>query len=247
MKLDEINSRIKQCKKCQLHKTRTHSLPGEGQKHARIMLIATAPGEKEDKEGRMFIGPSGSVLNNLLQYAGIERTKIYMTNLIKCMLPRYRKPEDNEIKACSSYLELEIEIIAPDVLIPLGYYATRYIFNKYGLSILPKKEFSQHYAKLIWTGKAKIFPLQHPAALLHRQTLQDIMKLNYRKLKILSENCKWYSICPIKELYECGKLERKWIELYCKGDWESCVRYHKEENGVPHSDNMLPDGTFLKD
>ena len=66
--------------------------------NARIILIAQAPGEKEDKEGKMFVGPSGKVLDELLSTAGIKRKAVYMTNLIKCMLPKYRKPKQDEIK-----------------------------------------------------------------------------------------------------------------------------------------------------
>jgi len=82
MEIDELNKMIKECKKCRLSETRMNAICGEGNLNAKIMLIAQAPGEKEDKEGRMFIGPSGKVLDELLSTAGIKRDEIYMTNLI---------------------------------------------------------------------------------------------------------------------------------------------------------------------
>jgi len=208
------------------------------------MLIAQAPGENEDREGKMFIGPSGRVLNELLRSAEISRQEIYMTNLIKCMLPKYRKPKQDEIEACSRYLNKEIELINPQVLVPLGYYATKYIFQRYGIFLPEKKEFSLVYRRLFLAKKKKIFSLPHPAVLLYNPDLkQDLIK-SYRKLKVLSKDCKWYPTCPMKRFYEEGNLDEKWIELYCKGDWESCLRYRMEERNQPHSDWMLPDGSI---
>ena len=91
MKIDELNKRIKGCKRCRLSEARRNAICGEGNLNARVMLIAQAPGENEDREGRMFVGPSGKVLDELLKSAGISRQAIYMTNLIKCMLPKYRR------------------------------------------------------------------------------------------------------------------------------------------------------------
>jgi len=70
------------------------------------------------------------------------------------------------------------------------------------------------------------------------------MEENYKKLKVFVVECKWYSCCPIKYFYEAGKLDRKWIDRYCRGDWENCVRYWKEKRGEYHPDEMLPDGTI---
>ncbi len=102
MEINELNREIRECNKCRLYKTRTNAICGEGKLDAKLMLIAQAPGEKEDKYGTMFIGPSGKILNELLESAGIKRKEVYMTNLIKCMLPNYRKPKQDEIKTCSN-------------------------------------------------------------------------------------------------------------------------------------------------
>jgi DNA polymerase len=113
------------------------------------MLIAQAPGEHEDREDRMFIGPSGKILDELLTTVDIQRREIYMTNLIKCMLPKNRNPKSDEIASCSPYLDREIELIDPKILASLGYYATRYILEKYGVPLPPKPEFREVYGPSI--------------------------------------------------------------------------------------------------
>lgn len=244
MNIEELNKEIRICEKCRLAGSRINVLCGEGKLNARLMLIAQAPGEYEDREGRMFIGPSGKVLDELLHAAGISREEIYMTNLLKCMLPKYRRPKQDEIIACSQYLAQEIEIINPQVLVPMGYYACKHLFEKYSISIPSRTDFAALTGKLIWQKNQKIFPLAHPAALLYKESLKKFLKRDYARLKVLKKDCKWYPLCPMKRFLENGKLKRKWIELYCKGDWESCIRYQMEERGEYHPDCMLPDGTI---
>ena len=246
MGIDELNRMIRRCKRCRLSETRMNAICGEGNLNAKIMLIAQAPGEKEDKAGRMFVGPSGEVLDELLSSAGIRRDEIYMTNLIKCMLPKYRKPKQDEIEACSSYLDKEIELINPKVLVPLGYYAIRYIFQKYKIQVPSKVEFPKVFGKLFLAENRKILPLAHPASCLYNPSLKEDLIKSYRKLQVLSRDCKWYPVCPMKKFYEEGKLDKRWIELYCKGDWKSCIRYQMEEEGRFHPDYMLPDGSLDK-
>jgi len=244
-KLEDLKQRIKECQKCRLWETRVNALPGEGNYNARVMLVAQAPGENEDREGRMFIGPSGKKLDELLQEADVSRQEIYVTNLIKCMLPKYRKPKQDEIQTCAQHLNEEIRLINPAVIATLGYYSTNYIVHKYQIQ-LPnsKQKFSNFYGNLFLADNRKILPLRHPAALLYDGSVREEMTKNYRKLKTLMVDCKWFLICPMKKFYEEGRLQKKWIELYCKGDWKSCVRYHMEERGEPHPDWMLPDGSL---
>jgi len=244
MEIDELSKQIKECRKCGLSETRINAICGEGNLNAKIMLIAQAPGEKEDRAGKMFVGPSGKVLDELLKSAGIKRHEIYMTNLIKCMLPKYRKPKEDEVKACSYYLDEEIKLINPKILVPLGYYATCYIFQKYKIQVPSKAEVSGIFGKLFLAGNKKILPLAHPATCLYNPEFKQALIKSYRKLQVLLKDCKWYPVCPMKRFYEEGKLDKKWIELYCKGDWESCVRYQMEEEGKFHPDYMLPDGSL---
>ena len=244
LKIEALNKKIKNCTKCRLFETRKNVLCGEGTLNAKLMLVAQAPGIIEDEEGRMFIGPSGKVLDDLLELNNVRREELYMTNLVKCMLPKYRKPKQDEVDICSNYLDEEIELIDPIVVVPLGHYATKYLFEKYRLKLPSKQDFYRLYGKLFLTNGRKILPLQHPAAVVHNPTLKEVLEINYYKLHVLSNECKWYHMCPMKKYYEDGILDKNWIELYCKGDWENCLRYHMEENGELHPEWMLPDGTL---
>jgi uracil-DNA glycosylase family 4 len=244
VQLGELNQEIKKCTKCRLSETRNHALCGEGNVNAKLFFIAQAPGENEDREGKMFIGPSGKVLDDLFETIGMGKKTLYMTNLIKCMLPNYRKPKQDEIEMCSRYLDREIELMDPEVLVPLGYYATKYIFEKYTRSLGAGSEFNKVYGKVYFTGERKVLPLPHPAILIHRPSFREEVIKNYRKLNVVFTECKWYPVCPMKRYSEQGKLSGEWIERYCRGDWERCVRYQMEERGEFHPDRMLPDGTL---
>lgn len=188
-KVRYLNWKIRNCKNCELWKTRNQALVGEGNPNSRLMLIAQAPGYKEDKEGKMFIGPSGKVLDELLRIAGIDRKEVYITNMIKCMLPKYRRPRQDEIEICTEYLDEEIELIKPVVICPLGYYAIEYIFKKYAILLPSKHEFHTIYGKIFSFGDGKILPLQHPAAILYKNFIKERIIINYRKMKVLLTNC----------------------------------------------------------
>jgi uracil-DNA glycosylase len=242
-KLSILNSQIKNCDRCRLSSTRTNAICGEGSVNARIFFIAQAPGEIEDKEGKMFIGPTGKVVDELFHEIDLRRDDIYMTNLIKCNLPKNRKPKKDEIEICSQYLRQEIAIIKPEFIIPLGYHATKYILKYYDCENILSSDFT---GKLLYCSGQKIYPLRHPSAVLYNPSFKLTMSMNFKKISIFKKECKWYPVCPMKKFYEDGILERKWIELYCKGDWKSCKRYQMEEDGRFHPDEMLPDGSILK-
>jgi DNA polymerase len=244
LKLAALAREITTCHNCDLARDRHHALPGEGEACARMMLVALSPGEVEDREGRMFIGPSGAVLDHLLALAGIDRANIYMTNLIKCRLPRNRKPKQREIIACHPFLDREIDIVQPEFLVPLGHFATRYLLEKYHHQVPDRHSFRELYGRLLYIGGQKVYPVQHPAALLHDAKLTAVLETNYRRLATLSTPCRWYPVCPIKRYFEQRRLDRRWIALYCHGDWKACVRYQLEEAHRPHPDWMLPDGTL---
>ena len=182
--MEGVNAEIRRCTRCRLADTRIHALCGEGDLSAGLMLIAQAPGEKEDRSGRMFIGPSGKVLDELLEIARIERKAVYMTNLVKCMLPKYRRPKSDEIEICSRYLDREIDIVNPDILVPLGYFATRFIFVKYHIPLPYKSEFHRLYGEVVEADNKYILPLRHPAAALYNPSIKEVMTENYRKMRL---------------------------------------------------------------
>jgi DNA polymerase len=182
--LDVLNYQIRACKRCGLSVTRKHALIGEGDINARILFVALSPGAKEDVQNRMFIGPSGQVFNKLLQAAGIDRKLVFMTNLVKCILPKNRKPKMDESESCSLFLNDEILIIDPEIIVPLGYYATRTILEKYHAgSMEATMSFSKINGKLLDLDGKKIFPLPHPAALLYNPSFEADTIEKYKKLK----------------------------------------------------------------
>ena len=115
--LDEV---VKKCKKCNLHETRKNTVFGEGDPDSDIMIIGEAPGREEDEAGRPFIGRAGKLLNEFLKSIGLNRDLVFITNTIKCRPPENRDPDIVEINACSDYLDQQINIIKPKVLVLLG-------------------------------------------------------------------------------------------------------------------------------
>ena len=187
-KIEELKAEINCCEKCRLHQTRTNALCGEGNLDARLMLIAQAPGDAEDREGRMFIGPSGKVLNELLDESGIKRDEIYMTNLVKCKLPKNRRPKQDEIEACSSFLDQEIILVNPSLIAPLGYYASLYILKKYNIPApKPRSEFSGLLGKIFFSGSKTIVPLPHPSSLIYNRSFKPGAIAKYKTLNGLLE------------------------------------------------------------
>ncbi len=186
MDFNEFNGKIKSCTNCRLHKSRKNAITGEGNFNAEIMIIAQAPGEIEDREGKMFVGPSGKIFERLLQNAKIQRQDIYITNLIKCYLPKCRRPSKNEIEQCSAYLNVEIEIIDPRVIVTLGFHATRYIFKKYNLNRPPKNEYKNLFGKQFNDAGRIIFPVRHPTTILFNPEKEQLIQENYNMiLKLL--------------------------------------------------------------
>src|ERR671913_661387 len=118
--LARIVDEIQACMRCELHKTRTKSVPGEGPADARIMLIGEAPGWNEDQQGRPFVGAAGKFLQELLASAGMTRDEVFITNVVKSRPPGNRDPLPDEIAACAPFLERQIEVIDPDVIVTLG-------------------------------------------------------------------------------------------------------------------------------
>jgi uracil-DNA glycosylase family 4 len=185
--LEILNYQIRSCEGCNLSATRKNALTGEGNINARIMFVALSPGIQENLHNQMFIGPSGQVLNKLLYSAGIRRDSIFMTNLIKCMLPKNRKPNRNEIESCHQFMEEEILIIQPEVIVPLGYYAARTLLQKYHED---HEEQSTHgnksvFGQIINLGSHKIYPVPHPASLLYNPSYESDTIEKYRRITTL--------------------------------------------------------------
>ena len=120
--LTDLYDLIARCPCSDLCKTRTMPVPGEGPEDAEIMFIGEAPGFNEDRTGRPFVGAAGQFLNKLLAFAGLQRSNVYITNVVKCRPPNNRDPLPEEIAACRPYLDGQIELINPKVIVTLGRY-----------------------------------------------------------------------------------------------------------------------------
>ena len=178
--LAEIAAGIKVCTRCELYKTRTQSVPGEGPADARVMLIGEAPGWNEDQQGRPFVGAAGKFLEELLGAAGLRRGDVFITNIVKSRPPGNRDPLPDEIAACVPWLERQIEVIDPDVIVTLGRFSLAQWF--------PGERISKIHGQPKRAGRRLIVPMYHPAAALHQQALRQTILEDFGKLpKILAE------------------------------------------------------------
>jgi uracil-DNA glycosylase family 4 len=172
--LEEISAQISACEDCQLSRTRTYTVPGEGSETADIMFIGEAPGFREDQQGRPFIGPAGQLLEQLLGQIGMQRKDVYITNMVKCRPTDNRDPFPGEIQACSKYLDRQIEIVQPKVIVTLGRHSLARFF--------PKETISKARGRARNVGDITVFPVYHPAAALRQQSLKGILEKDFERL-----------------------------------------------------------------
>ena len=183
--IPQLHKEIATCTRCPLHQTRIKAVLPEGNTGSRLMMIAQSPGKVENSTGRMFTGPSGKIFDELLNEAGVSRSDFYLTNLIKCMLVKSRDPSREQWDACTPWLIQEIELIQPNVIIPLGFQATKFILKYLDIPRPPGKSYRILFGNFIKTEKYLIFPLRHPTALLFDPGKREVMTENYKKLKRL--------------------------------------------------------------
>lgn len=185
--LKKLNSKwLTECT-CGLRNSATQGVPGDGSANAQIVFIGEAPGAKEDKEGRPFIGSAGKFLSEMLESIKMKREDIYITNIVKYRPPENRDPTAKEISDCAEWLEEEIKLIDPTLIVFLGRHSMNHFFpeekisNAHGVILIAK-----HFGKLRY-----FLPLYHPAAALYNGSLREVLKKDFKKipkiLKILDE------------------------------------------------------------
>ncbi|MDD5287547.1 MAG: uracil-DNA glycosylase [Dehalococcoidales bacterium] len=172
--LTDLYEEVALCRQCEIAKTRTRVVPGEGAENADIMFIGEAPGWHEDQQGRPFIGPAGQFLDSLLASINLKRQQVYIANVIKCRPPGNRDPLPIEIANCQKWLDRQIELISPKIIVTLGRYSMARFF--------PGKTISKIHGTAQQQNGIIYFAMYHPAAALHqgnlRQTIeQDMLKL----------------------------------------------------------------------
>lgn len=181
--LSELNSKwLTECT-CELRKTATQGVTGFGNADARIVFIGEAPGAKEDKGGRPFIGAAGKFLDEMLASIKMKREDIYITNIVKYRPPKNRDPTPEEIASCAQWLEDEIKIIDPDLIIFLGRYSMNYFFPKMKIS----EEHGELSTEKLFGRLRNFLPLYHPAAALYNGSLREVLKSDFARIpKILN-------------------------------------------------------------
>ncbi len=172
--LSELYEEIAVCQRCQLAKYRTRAVPGEGKEDAGIMFIGEAPGWHEDQQGRPFVGPAGLYLDQLLASISLRREQVYIANVIKCRPQGNRDPLPAEILACRHWLECQIELIRPKMIVTLGRYSMAMFF--------PGKSISKIHGTAQKRDSIIYFAMYHPAAALHQQSLRRAIEEDMRKI-----------------------------------------------------------------
>lgn len=183
-KMENIEKKVEACTKCSLNKDRTNTVPGEGDEEAEIIFIGEAPGRYEDLEGKPFVGKAGEILDELLEDIGLERNEVYIGNILKCRPPKNRDPKKEEIKKCTPFLDEQIQIIDPEIIVPLGNFATKYILEKYNLE---KRSIGQIHGEILKINNLKrnitIIPQYHPAATTYNPNMKSDLEKDFQVLK----------------------------------------------------------------
>lgn len=172
--LARLSEEVHSCTRCDLFRTASRGVPGEGPIGASIMLVGEAPGATEDRTGRPFVGAAGRFLDELLSVAGLQREDVYITNVVKHRPPENRDPRPDEVQACIPYLWRQVEIIKPKVIVTLGRFALNVFF--------PEGRMMRDHGQLRVKNGVHFFPLLHPAAALHQERNRPLLFEDMKKL-----------------------------------------------------------------
>jgi uracil-DNA glycosylase family 4 len=175
--LAAVHEHICACTACPLHRGRTQAVPGTGPATARIMAVGEGPGETEDRLGQPFVGAAGNVLTKLLLGIGLRREDIYITNVVKCRPPGNRDPEPDEVEACSAFLDAQVEIIRPDVILVLGRHAL-------GRLLPGSNSITRLHGQKVVRGDRLYVPLYHPAAALYNASLMRTLEADMLRVRV---------------------------------------------------------------
>ena len=187
--LDKIAAQVRTCKLCDLWKGRTHAVPGAGNIYTEIMFIGEGPGFNEDKQGLPFVGQSGKYLETLLKLINLKREDVFITNVVKCRPPENRDPLPVEITTCKPYLDQQIDLIDPLIIVTLG----RFSMARY----FPGGKITQIHGQAKFDTVRAYYPLFHPAAVLRNQTaLEPQMEADFKRIPEV--------LAKVRQLREAG-------------------------------------------
>lgn len=176
----DIRQRVEKCIDCVLHHSRVKSVPGEGPTNASIMFIGEGPGFHENQQGKPFVGQAGKFLDELLSMADLKRDDVFITNVVKCRPPGNHDPQPDELEACGKYLDRQIELINPKIIVTLGRFSMAKFFGAVKIS--------QIHGKSKKIGDRLIVAMYHPAAALHQPALKNTLLEDFSKLKTYLQN-----------------------------------------------------------
>jgi uracil-DNA glycosylase family 4 len=172
--LEKVAREAAVCTRCNLQFSRKNAVPGEGPVNSEIMFIGEGPGFYENEQGRPFVGAAGKFLDELLHQIGMQRSDVFITNIVKCRPPGNRDPESGEIQACNDYLERQIQAINPKVIVTLG----RFSMARF----LPNAKISDVHGQAMSIKGRLIVAMYHPAAALHQRSLQSTVEEDFARL-----------------------------------------------------------------
>ncbi|MFH1682817.1 MAG: uracil-DNA glycosylase [Candidatus Woesearchaeota archaeon] len=175
--LFELAENVRKCTACPLWKGRLLAVPGEGPADAKIMIVGEAPGAEEDRLGIPFVGRAGKLLDELLATNGFNREDIFITNSVRCRPPKNRDPDKQELKACKHWLDEQISVIKPDLIIILGRIALK--------NLLGKDKISDIHGEIIFQDQQKYFVTYHPSAGIRMVKWKKLLEEDFEKLKKL--------------------------------------------------------------
>jgi DNA polymerase len=184
--LEKIADEVHQCRKCDLGSLRTNAVPGEGKPNARIMFVGEGPGADEDAQGRPFVGRAGKLLDKVIAAMGLKRSDVYIANILKCRPPENRDPRAEEIINCFPYLQRQIELINPDIIVALGAPAARTLLNTNKSIGQLRGQFHEYYAGL-GSPPIKLMPTYHTAYLLRNYSPENRKRVWEDMKKVLTE------------------------------------------------------------
>ena len=177
--LDTLAEQSAVCPNCSLAKPRTSAVPGEGNPNADIGFIGEGPGFNEDQQARPFVGQAGKFLDELLSSIGLQREEVYIGNVIKCRPPGNRDPQPGEIDACAPWLDRQLEIIAPRVIVTLGRFSMKRYF--------PGQTIGHIHGQARKIDCVTVVPMYHPAAALHQASLRSTIEQDFKKIPAILE------------------------------------------------------------
>ena len=186
VELEKIAEEVRQCRKCGLGSLRTNAVPGEGDPNARIMFVGEGPGADEDAQGRPFVGRAGQLLDKIIAACGLERSEVFIGNILKCRPPDNRDPRADEIVSCLPYLQRQIEIIDPEIIVALGAHAARTLLNT-TKSIGQLRGQFHEYCAGIGRVPIKLMATYHTAYLLRNYSEENRRRVWEDMKKVLAE------------------------------------------------------------